>query len=87
MQHIYLNGDFAGWRVSGRYLVSPDGQRITPERLRGLLFRDELELRRAGYAARRKAEAGHPSSRYGAKVKVVVVDLAEVRDRWGRLAS
>lgn len=27
--------------MAGRYLVSPDGDRITPERLRGILFSEE----------------------------------------------
>ena len=74
--------DWLGWRLRGRYLISPDGQRITRERLAGLLFRDELELRRAGFASRRRAE----QNRGQTLVKVVVVRLAELR-RDGRLAS
>lgn len=53
----YLNGRFIGWRIAGNYLVSPDGDRMTPERLKGLVWRDSMELRLAGYASRRKAEA------------------------------
>lgn len=48
--HIYGNGPlygrwWSGWRIAGRELVSPDGQRVSPERLRGLLFRQDAELR------------------------------------------
>lgn len=42
-----LHGPWAGWRMAGRVLVSPDGDRIAPERLRGLMFRESLERRRA----------------------------------------
>lgn len=64
------------WRFTseGRYLVAPDGQHITQKRLEGLLWRDEMELRRAGYRSRRKAEK---AVRHGALVKVVVVELSD----------
>lgn len=66
---------WAGWGFSanGRYLVSPERERITPERLAGLLWRDAMELRRAGLRSRREAEK--PVRR--GPVKVVVVDLAD----------
>jgi hypothetical protein len=69
------------WRFTeqGRYLVAPDGQHITQERLEGLLWRDQMELRRAGYASRRRAEK---AVRQGAKVKVVIVDLADWQQRY-----
>jgi len=72
-----------GWRWTdgGRYLVSPDGDRMTEERLRGLIWRDAMELRRAGYASRSKAENGKRAQQYGPKVKVVMVDLGEFRER------
>jgi hypothetical protein len=41
-----LHGPWAGWRMAGRVLVSPDGDRIAPERLRGLMFRETMEARR-----------------------------------------
>jgi hypothetical protein len=72
---------WTGWRIAGRYLIDPAGQRITPERLRGLLWRDEMELRLAGYASRRRAEAATRSPQYGPKIKVVVIDLGEYRVR------
>lgn len=82
------NHTWAGWRWtdSGRYLVSPDGDRMTAERLRGLVWRDAMELRRAGYASRRKAEAGKRANQYGAKVKVVIVELSDWKERhFGRI--
>lgn len=41
-----LFGHWAGWRIAGRELVTPDGDRIRPERLRGLLFRESMEQAR-----------------------------------------
>lgn len=66
---------WAGWSFSanGRHLVSPERDRITPERLRGLLWRDAMELRRAGLRSRSEAEKRVLRGR----VKVVVVDLAD----------
>lgn len=66
---------WAGWSFSanGRHLVSPDRDRITPERLAGLLWRNSMELRRAGLRSRREAEK---LVRRGT-VKVVIVDLAD----------
>lgn len=43
-----------GWRFSGDKLVSPDGDRITPERLRGLLWRQASEARLSRLQARRQ---------------------------------
>lgn len=79
MQVIDFEGEWYGWRLRGRHLVSPDGQRITAERLRGLLWRDTSELRLAGYASRRTAEQAQRAARYGPKIKVVVIDLADYR--------
>lgn len=78
-QQLDLIGEWYGWRLRGRHLVSPDGERITPERLRGLLWRDGSELRLAGYASRRTAEQAQRAARYGPRVKVVVIDLADYR--------
>ncbi|MFC3329754.1 DUF3653 domain-containing protein [Xanthomonas fragariae] len=83
----YLSGRFAGWRVAGNYLVSPDGDRMTPERLKGLVWRDQMELRLAGFATRRKAEAAKKRFRQQT-VKVVVVNLSSWRDRhFGTIAG
>ena len=43
-----LHGHWAGWRMAGRYLVSPDGDRINPERLRGILFAEASRKRLVG---------------------------------------
>lgn len=66
---------WAGWAFSanGKHLLSPERDRITPERLAGLLWRDAMELRRAGLRSRREAEKPVLQGR----VKVVVVDLAD----------
>ena len=41
-QRIDLTGTWQGWKLRGRELVSPDGDRISAERLRGLLFVESL---------------------------------------------
>lgn len=76
--HIDLEEDWYGWRLRGRHLVSPDGDRLTPERLKGIVWRESMELRRAGFASRRKADAGRKD---GQLVKVVVIALGEYRLR------
>ncbi|MFT3668357.1 MAG: hypothetical protein QM795_07195 [Pseudoxanthomonas sp.] len=72
-------GAWAGWSFSanGKHLVSPDRDRITPERLAGILWRDSMELRRAGLRSRREAEK---NIRH-VPVKVVVVDFADWHER------
>ncbi|MDI9239872.1 hypothetical protein QLQ15_13250 [Lysobacter sp. LF1] len=77
--------DWYGWRLRGRHLVSEDGQRMTIERLRGLMWRDKMELRLKGYASRRAAEEAQRAANRP-KVKVLVVDLGEYRHR-GMAAS
>ena len=42
-----LHGPWHGWRFTGRDLVSPDGDRINAERLRGMLFAESLRRRYA----------------------------------------
>jgi len=54
--HVALHGQWAGWRLAGRDLVSPDGDRINPQRLRGLLFRQDAEAR----VAKARAINGQP---------------------------
>jgi len=64
------------WRQAGRYLVSPDGQRISPERMRGIMWRMEAEARRDTARARNtKAKVSQGC------VKVVVVELADWQAR------
>ena len=81
MSNVDFDGEWYGWRLRGRHLVSDDGQRITPERLRGLLWREKMELRMAGFASRRKAEEAKRAASCGPKVKVLVIELAEYRLR------
>ncbi len=43
--HIALVGDWQKWKFKGRDLVSPDGHRISPEALRGILMREATKQR------------------------------------------
>lgn len=72
-----FDGDWYGWRLRGNFLVSPDRQYITRERLEGLLWRDSMELRRAGLRSRR--EAMKPRQ----VVRVLVIDLEQQRSSRG----
>jgi hypothetical protein len=80
MTDVDLDGEWYGWRLRGRHLVSDDGQRMTPERMRGLMWRDKMELRRAGFASRRAAEQAKAAANRQL-VKVVVIDLGSYRLR------
>lgn len=79
MSEVDFTGEWYGWRLRGRHLVSPDGERITRERLSGLLWRDSMELRLAGFASRRAAEEARRRSAAGPRIKVVIMDLNQVR--------
>ena len=74
--HLELHGPWAGWRLAGRDLVSPDGLRLPERRLRGLLWREEAELRRATAKAR-NAKRHHAGS--VTVVRIAVRDWHEVR--------
>lgn len=50
----HLPSPWDGWRFAGRVLVSPEGDRIAPERLRGILWREASEKRRSGPASVKK---------------------------------
>ncbi|WP_028839695.1 DUF3653 domain-containing protein [Thermomonas fusca] len=64
--HVTLHGPWAGWRLAGRDLVSPDGERINPQRLRGLLFRQDAEARIATARARERKPVVLPArERFG----------------------
>lgn len=56
--HVRLHGPWAGWRLVGRDLVSPDGMRMSAERVRGLAWRQEAEGRLAAIRAR-NSNSGH----------------------------
>lgn len=63
---LSLHGPWAGWRLAGRDLVSPDGERINPQRLRGLLFRQDAEARIATARARERKPVVLPArERFG----------------------
>jgi hypothetical protein len=79
--NLDFEDEWYGWRLRGRHLVSDEGQRMSVERLRGLMWRDKMELRLKGYASRRAAEEARQSASRRQLVKVVVVQLAEVRHR------
>lgn len=51
---------WTGWRFTsaGSQLVSPDGDRVTPERLRRLLWRQAQEARAAARRTREQRFAG-----------------------------
>lgn len=78
--NLDFEDEWYGWRLRGRHLVSDD-QRMTIERLLGLMWRDKMELRLKGYASRRAAEEAQRAASRKQLVKVVVVQLAEVRHR------
>ena len=52
--HVDLAADWAGWKLRGKWLISPDGERINPLRLRGILFREDGE-KRVSIATRRRS--------------------------------
>lgn len=79
MQYDFTE-DWHGWRLRGNFLVSPDRQHITRQRLDGLLWRDAQQLRLAGLRSRR--EAMKPKQ----LVRVVIVELDTVR-HGGKLAG
>jgi hypothetical protein len=56
--HVDLTGDWAGWRLRGRDLIAPDGTRINPRALHGLLFRWTNEQRVARARARERGQQG-----------------------------
>ena len=37
--------DWSGWRFSGRYLIAPDRERFTAQRLRGIAWEQRLRSR------------------------------------------
>lgn len=69
--HTELRADWLGWKQRRRYLVSPDGQRISPERMRGIMRLDAEARRDAARTRNAKAKV------LQGPVKVVVVELAD----------
>lgn len=71
--HNDLTADWLGWKQRGHWLVSPAGDRISPERMKGVLWRLQQEER---LTAARNRNASRKAVRQQL-VKVVVVDLAD----------
>ncbi|WP_411831969.1 DUF3653 domain-containing protein [Pseudoxanthomonas mexicana] len=82
--HTPLHGPWAGWRMAGKELVSPNGLRVTPQRLMGLAWRaGMIDLRESLMARKVRSKEVRQQS-----VKVVVVDLADWQARhFGRRAG
>ncbi len=70
---IDLTGDWAGWRLRGRFLISPDGDRLSVERLRGIAITEFL----------RKTFAPKP----GRQGDNQVLELEQFRDRVRKLGT
>lgn len=70
---IDLDGEWYGWKQRGRYLVSPEGDKLTLERMKGIAWRLDIETR---LSAARNRNASRKAVSQGL-VKVVVVDLAD----------
>lgn len=80
--HVALHGSWSGWSLAGRDLVSPNKERISVERLRGLIWSTHANDIRQSASRRRDAQKNKRQL-----VKVVVVDLQDWRDhRFGRIA-
>lgn len=71
--HNDLTADWLGWKQRGRWLLSPAGDRINPERMKGILWRLQQEER---LTAAHNRNASRKAVSQGS-VKVVVVDLAD----------
>ncbi len=79
-----LHGPWSGWRMAGRDLVSPDGDRIAPARLQGLLWRQRAEARRDA------ARARNASRKAGQRGLVTVIRIQHRdwhRERFGSSAG
>jgi len=55
--HFALVNEWAGWRFAGRELVSPEGLRINPERLRGILHAEKQKAVTRGQFAQETAQS------------------------------
>ena len=70
---VDLTGEWYGWKQRGRYLVSPEGDKLTLERMKGIAWRLDMEAR---LSAARNRNASRKAVSQGL-VKVVVVELAD----------
>ena len=83
-QRVDFSGPWHGWKLRGRHLVSPDGDRMTAERLRGLAWRLQAEARRDAARAKREA-AARPAANVVTVVRVANGDWH--RERFGSIAG
>lgn len=82
--HVQLAGQWQGWRLAGRDLVSPAGERISPERMRGIMWRQQSEARLASARAKREAYEGISKN----LVTIVRIPNADWhRERFGAIAG
>lgn len=70
---IDLDGEWYGWKQRGRYLVSPEGDKLTLERMKGIAWRLHMEERLTACRARNASRKAVRQQ----LVKVVVLDLAD----------
>jgi hypothetical protein len=56
-----LCGPWAGWRIRGRDLITPTGERVNARRLAGLLFVEQLQAK-VRTARSRAHTAGQPQA-------------------------
>ncbi|MDN5781684.1 MAG: phage protein [Luteimonas sp.] len=54
--HMPLSGPWVGWRMAGRELVSPEGDRISVRRLVGILWSERSQQRILKTIPRQKPE-------------------------------
>jgi len=57
--HLDLGNEWAGWRLRGKFLISPNGDRVMPGRLIGILVTESL--RKRGQAKRPAAGRTDPT--------------------------
>ena len=78
--HVELHQEWRGWRMAGKELVSPKGDRLSPRRIQGMIWSQKMD------EARQSARV-NKTKREQSLVKVVVVQLADWQHKHlGRIA-
>lgn len=74
---------WSGWQASGRYLITPQRQKVTAEVLAHLIGMHEtrLHFERVGLQAQARAARARQEKRAHQVVKVIVVSLADWKAR------
>jgi Phage protein len=75
LHHVDLRGNWQGWKIRGKDLISPDGDRISTERLRGILYM-EIAAKSKMKLTREKANLNNNSGQI-----IQFTKLKTVRDR------